>query len=104
MEIRDNLTARIAEATANGWGGDVDGLTLSRTAAEHQLDQMDQIAAHRGAAVHLGMPAFSDVAGQTVTTPRPARRTYAHDPPAHASTYSPEWSEKIRRTRCGWPS
>jgi hypothetical protein len=53
----------------------VDGLTLSRTAAEHQLDQMDQIAAHRGAAVHLGMPAFSDVAGQTVTTPasRPAR-------------------------------
>ena len=71
MEIRDNLTARIAEATANGWAGDVDGLTLSRTAAEHQLDQMDQIAAHRGAAVHLGMPAFSDVAGQTVTTPAP---------------------------------
>ena len=71
MEIRDNLTARIAEATANGWAGDVDGLTLSRTAAEHQLDQMDQIAAHRGAAVHLGMPAFSDVAGQAVTTPAP---------------------------------
>ena len=71
MEIRDNLTARIAEAAANGRAGDVDGLTLSRTAAEHQLDQMDQIAAHRGAAVHLGMPAFSDVAGQTVTTPAP---------------------------------
>ena len=49
----------------------MDGLTLSRTAAEHQLDQMDQIAAHRGTAVHLGMPAFSDVAGQTVTTPAP---------------------------------
>ena len=77
MEIRDNLTARIAEATAHGWAGDVDGLTLSRTAAEHQLDQMDQIAAHRGAAVHLGMPAFSDVAGQTVTTPAPR--------PAHIS-------------------
>jgi hypothetical protein len=71
IQIRDNLTARIAEATARGWAGDVDGLTLSRTAAEHQLDQMDQIAAHRGAAVHLGMPAFSDVAGQTVTTPAP---------------------------------
>jgi hypothetical protein len=71
MEIRDNLTARIAEAIANGWAGDVDGLTLSHTAAEHQLDQMDQIAAHRGAAVHLGMPAFSDVAGQAVTTPAP---------------------------------
>ena len=37
---------------------------------------MDQIAAHRAAVVHLGMPAFSDVAGQTVTTPAP--RPAAH--------------------------
>jgi transposase len=82
MEIRDNLTARIAEAIANGWAGDVDGLTLSRTAAEHQLDQMDQIAAHRGAAVHLGMPAFSDVAGQTVTTPAPRPAHIRPRPPS----------------------
>ena len=70
-EIRDNLTARIAEADREGWAGEVEGLKISLTAAEHQLAQIDQIAAHRGAAVHLGMPAFSDVAGQTVTTPAP---------------------------------
>jgi hypothetical protein len=29
---------------------------------------MDQIAARRGAAVQLGMPAFADTAGRTVTT------------------------------------
>ena len=69
MEIRDNLTARIAEAIANGWAGDVDGLTLSRTAAEHQLDQMDQIAARRGTVTHLGMPGSAPAAGRTVTTP-----------------------------------
>jgi transposase len=65
----------------------VDGLTLSRTAAEHQLGQMDQIAAHRAAVVHLGMPAFPDAAGQTVTTPAPR--------PAHIRPGSPSACEHL---------
>jgi len=36
IEIRDNLTARIAEAEREGWLGEIEGLTVSRTAAEEK--------------------------------------------------------------------
>ncbi|HLN68634.1 MAG TPA: hypothetical protein VK280_15345, partial [Streptosporangiaceae bacterium] len=69
MNIRDNLIVRIDEARREGWLGEAEGLKVSLAGARDKLAQMDQIAARRSAAVHLGMPAFADAAGRTVTTP-----------------------------------
>src|SRR5258708_30116022 len=41
-EIRDNLTARIAEADREGWLGEAEGLKISRASAEHKLAQIDR--------------------------------------------------------------
>jgi hypothetical protein len=40
-EIRDNLTARIAEAEREGWLGEIDGLQVSLAGAEEKLNQME---------------------------------------------------------------
>jgi hypothetical protein len=40
-EIRDNLTARIAEAEREGWLGEVEGLQVSLAGATDKLTQMD---------------------------------------------------------------
>ncbi len=66
--IRASLTARIAEAEANHWLGEAEGLRISLAAASQKLGQMDQITARRNA-TQLGMPAFPDIAGRAVTTP-----------------------------------
>jgi len=55
VEIRDNLTARITEAEREGWLGEIEGLTTSRTAADDNLTQLDRITQRR--TVMLGMPA-----------------------------------------------
>ena len=76
--IRDNLTARIAEAEREGWAGEADGLKISLGAAHHKLAQLDQLA-RRAATVHLGMPGPADTAGRVLTAPaRPS-------PPAEPS-------------------
>jgi len=54
IEIRDNLTARIAEAEHEGWLGEIDGLQVSLAGAEHKLAQLSQHS--RGNLVELGMP------------------------------------------------
>ena len=54
-EIRDNLTARIAEAEREGWLGEVEGLKISLAGAEDKLAQIDR-RAQAGAPVSLGMP------------------------------------------------
>jgi len=41
IEIRDNLNSRIAEAQAQGWLGEVDGLKVSLTAANNKIAQLD---------------------------------------------------------------
>ncbi|MGQ0678337.1 MAG: tyrosine-type recombinase/integrase [Actinomycetota bacterium] len=41
VEIRDNLTARVAEAEAEGWLGEVEGLQLSLAGAQNKLAQID---------------------------------------------------------------
>jgi len=64
-EIRDNLTARIAEALREGWLGEAEGLKVSLAAAEAKLVQVDGLVARRREAVSLGMPAFPDIAGRT---------------------------------------
>jgi Phage integrase family len=67
-EIRDNLLARIAEAEREGWLGEAEGLKISLAGAEQKLAQIDE-RARRAATIHLGIPAFRDIAGRTVTTP-----------------------------------
>jgi integrase len=41
VEIRDNVTARIAEAEREGWLGEVDGLQVSLAGAQDKLKQID---------------------------------------------------------------
>jgi hypothetical protein len=67
-DIRDNLAARINEAQRERWLGEVEGLKVSLTAANHKLAQLDDLAA-RHTTTHLGIPAFPDIAGRTLTTP-----------------------------------
>jgi len=64
VEIRDNLTARIAEAEREGWLGEIEGLTVSLTAAEEKIAQLDRIAQRR--TVTLGMPRIADAAGRLI--------------------------------------
>ena len=54
-EIRDNLTARIAEAEREGWPGEVEGLKISLAGAEDKLAQIDRHS--RNSPVDLGLPA-----------------------------------------------
>jgi hypothetical protein len=68
-QICDNLLARIAEAESARWFGEAEGLKVSLAGAQHKLAQMDQIAARRDAAVHLGIPNFPDVTGRASTAP-----------------------------------
>ncbi len=54
-EIRDNLTARIAEAEREGWPGEVEGLQISLAGAEDKLAQLDRQTNHP-TTVELGIP------------------------------------------------
>jgi hypothetical protein len=66
-EIRDSLTARIAEAEREGWTGEAEGLKVSLTAADARLAEAGTIAARRNTAADLGMPAYRDIAGRLTT-------------------------------------
>ena len=54
-EIRDNLTARIAEAEREGWLGEAEGLKISLAGAEDKLAQIGRRS--RNDPVDLGLPA-----------------------------------------------
>ena len=71
-EIRDNLLDRIAEAEREGWLGEIEGLKVSLAGTEDKLAQIDTALQRREQAVHLGMPAFPDIAGRSVP-PAPGR-------------------------------
>jgi hypothetical protein len=70
-EIRDNLHDRIAEAGREGWLGEIEGLKVSLAGTEDKLAQIDASLQRRDQAVHLGMPAFPDIAGRSVPGPGP---------------------------------
>lgn len=55
LEIRDNLSARIAEARREGWLGEVEGLQVSLAGAEQKLAQLDRPPA-QPRLVDLGIP------------------------------------------------
>jgi integrase len=78
--IRDNLIARIGEAEREGWAGEAEGLKVSLAAASNKLAQIEITTARRHEAVSLGMPAFRDVATQTLTPQAgPPQQTEIHD-------------------------
>jgi integrase len=54
-EIRDNLTARIAEAEREGWLGEMEGLKISLAGAE---DKLTQIARRPSTTADLGIPSI----------------------------------------------
>jgi hypothetical protein len=54
-DIRDNLTARIAEAEREGWLGEVEGLQVSLAGATAKLAQIDRRPANTRV-LDLGMP------------------------------------------------
>lgn len=58
IEIARNLTDRIAEARANGWLGEVQGLQVSLDAARKKLASLDRLARNRNTTgpVEIGMP------------------------------------------------
>ena len=65
-EIRANLHDRIAEAEREGWLGEIEGLKVSLAGTEDKLAQIDTALQRQEQAVHLGMPAFPDIAGRSV--------------------------------------
>ena len=66
-EIRDNLTARIAEAEREGWPGEAEGLKVSLAAADAQARRGRRGPPPRGRAVTWACP-------PTATSPRPPHR------------------------------
>jgi len=71
VDIRDNLTARIAEAEREGWLGEIEGLQISLTGAESKLAQIDSRSAGH-AMVHLSLPALKSSSAVS-KTPAPLR-------------------------------
>ena len=67
-DIRDSLTARIAEAEREGWTGEAEGLKVSLAAAGARLAEADA-ARRRNTAADLGMPAYRDIAGRLTAGP-----------------------------------
>ena len=57
-EIRNNLTARIAEAQREGWLGEAEGLKISLAGANDKLAQIDR-RLHTTKTVGLGIPTIS---------------------------------------------
>jgi integrase len=55
VEIRDNLTARIAEAQQEGWLGEVEGLQVSLTGANDKIEQIDR-RTNNHTVTDLGLP------------------------------------------------
>jgi hypothetical protein len=74
-EIRANLHDRIAEAEREGWLGETEGLKVSLAATEDKLAQIDAAQQRKADAVQLGIPAFPNIAGRSVTTPPAAKGT-----------------------------
>ena len=70
-EIRANIHARIAEAEREGWVGEAEELKVSLDAATSKLAQADTAATRRAEAVHLGIPAYLDIAAATLNTGGP---------------------------------
>jgi len=63
--IRDSLSARITEATEQGWLGELEGLQVSLTAVTGKLQALDARLSRHPAVTDLGMPAFTRIPATT---------------------------------------
>jgi integrase len=70
-EIRDNLTARIAEAEREGWLGEIEGLQISLAGANDKLVQIDRRSGGRQP-VDLGFPALPPQRQPEIAMPVPS--------------------------------
>jgi hypothetical protein len=70
--LRDNLEARIIEATREGWLGEVEGLQVSLTGAKDKIAQIDLTHQRKSTATELGIPSFAQVKGRS-SAPTPDR-------------------------------
>jgi len=69
LEIRDNLTDRIAEAEREGWLGEVDGLKISLAGANDKLSQLERRTPDT-TTVNLGLPSIGSATRSHTTTER----------------------------------
>ncbi|MFJ4979162.1 tyrosine-type recombinase/integrase [Streptomyces coeruleorubidus] len=60
-EIRENLHARIIEAEREGWLGDVEQLTVSFTATDDKISQMEANGIRKRSPVFVGMPPINQL-------------------------------------------
>lgn len=65
VEIRDNLTDRIAEAEREGWLGEVEGLSVSRDAADGKIAELDARRERSQSPIFLGVPTFDETVART---------------------------------------
>ncbi|MFF8868149.1 tyrosine-type recombinase/integrase [Streptomyces sp. NPDC015139] len=71
VEIRDNLLDRIAEAEREGWLGEVEGLSVSVSAAEEKIARLEARQAQKASPIFLGVPSFDRIVARTNTSDRP---------------------------------
>ena len=77
-EIRDNLTARIAEAEREGWLGEIEGLKISLAGASDKLAQIDR-RSQPATPVDIGMPALGRITGDAGRFQDDSRQRFSHD-------------------------
>jgi len=71
--IKDSLSARIAEATEQGWLGELEGLRVSLAAVTEKLQALDARLSGPASVTDLGMPAFTRIpAAPGPGTPAPS--------------------------------
>ncbi|MFJ8389345.1 hypothetical protein ACIQ9Q_33385 [Streptomyces sp. NPDC094438] len=79
VEIRDNLSACIAEAQREGCLGEVEGLRVSLAGAEEKLARLDRRPASRSV-VDLGIPTITGPdRAPPAASPVRRRLTLSHD-------------------------
>ncbi|WJV44526.1 site-specific integrase [Streptomyces flavofungini] len=71
VEIRDNLSDRIAEAQREGWLGEVEGLSTSLAAAREKIGQLDRQQEGRASQVFIGIPTFDQIVARASQTREP---------------------------------
>jgi hypothetical protein len=67
--IRDSLAARVTEAAAQGWLGELEGLRVSLATVTDKLQSLDARIARQPAVTDLGMPAFTRTASASGAQP-----------------------------------
>ncbi|WP_247708373.1 site-specific integrase [Streptomyces sp. C3-3] len=63
-EVRENLGDRISEAERQGWLGDVEQLSVSRSAAEEKIARIKANEERKKGPTFLGVPSFDQVASR----------------------------------------